>query len=508
MPRFDPQGRILSGVGSGVVAIGGVPIARGGVANWLKPGVAIFQNADDDCLYTYDANHPQPTLVKVAPSGANVLAAGGGHWIAWLFGRGLYSAAGVIDPTGRLAGVNIEQDGRGAASPDGHIAITNSECVGFTIVGPNGAATLTMPDATALSMQVLGARTAVWVDERHQPRAVGLPNPAIPPFDLFAIRTIEVGGTRYVLGGTHSGLVLYPWNDASAGWRFDGLAFYPSIRQVGPSELEISFALGAGELPSDLATWRIDVLRTPKVAFSAPAPDPTPTPPTHPPAQPPTQPSREPAMPDVPAALHNQLALVTEVRNTLFPNMVGKPLNDPKKAFAITKNVAWRLRAHGVGLVKAKQGSDNNVEGFTSDIVALANGVHWDVLVDGNEGAAFPNWAMEENPANYPPIAARWVPALDPRGTPAPDPVPAPDQRNLKALIAAEVARAIAPLQAEIAALKTKIEQERPWPASGTTVRLALKSAHGKYVSIQPDGRIVADRADVGGWEILEGEPQ
>ena len=149
-------------------------------------------------------------------------------------------------------------------------------------------------------------------------------------------------------------------------------------------------------------------------------------------------------MRDVPDALRNQLALVTEVRNTLFPNMVGKPLNDPKKAFAITKNVAWRLRAHGVGLVKAKQGSDNNVEGFTSDIVALANGVHWDVLVDGNEGASFPNWAMEENPANYPAIAARWVPAVDPRGTtPAPDPSPTPDPGSLKALIAAEVARAV-----------------------------------------------------------------
>ena len=211
-------------------------------------------------------------------------------------------------------------------------------------------------------------------------------------------------------------------------------------------------------------------------------------------------------MPDVPDTLHNQLALVTEVRNTLFPNLVGKPLNDPKKAFAVTKNVAWRLRAHGVGLVKAKQGSDNNVEGFTSDIVALANGVHWDVLVDGNGGAAFPNWAIEENPANYPPIAARWVPPINPGGTPAPDPDPTPDPTNLKALIAKEVARAVAPLQAEIAALKTMMEQT--WPASGTMVRVALKSTNGKYVCVEPDGRLIADRDDVGAWETFEVEPQ
>jgi hypothetical protein len=231
---------------------------------------------------------------------------------------------------------------------------------------------------------------------------------------------------------------------------------------------------------------------------------PVPPPVTPPPVRP--NPDPEPGVP-IPAELHNQLALVTEVRNTLFPNMVGKPLNDPKKAFAITKNVAWRLRAHGIGLVTAKQGSANNVEGFTSDIVALANGVHWDVLVDGHDGASFPNWAMEENPANYPPIAARWVPAVDPGGTPAPDPGdPAPEPPNLKALIAAEVARAIAPLQAEIAALKTKLEQT--WPASGAIVRVALKSAHGKYVCVEPNGRMIADRDGVGAWETLDVEPQ
>ena len=212
-------------------------------------------------------------------------------------------------------------------------------------------------------------------------------------------------------------------------------------------------------------------------------------------------------MPDIPDALHNQLALVTEVRNTLYPNMVGKPLNDPKKAFAITKHVAWRLRAHGVGLVKAKQGSSNNVEGFTSDIVALASGVHWDVLVDGNEGASFPNWALEENAANYPPIAARWTPAVDPGGTPHVDPQkPTTDPTALTAQIAAEVARAIAPLQAEIAGLRTMIEQT--WPASGATLRVALKSAHGKYVCVEPSGRVIADRDAAGPWETLDLEPQ
>ena len=126
-------------------------------------------------------------------------------------------------------------------------------------------------------------------------------------------------------------------------------------------------------------------------------------------------------MPEIPAALDNQLALVTEVRNTLFPDRVGQPLNDPAKAMLFTKHVAWRLREHGVGLVRAKVGSGNNVDGYTSDIVALRNGVHWDIQIDGHTGAAFPTWALVEDPENYPPIAARWVPAVDPEPPPVDD---------------------------------------------------------------------------------------
>lgn len=131
-------------------------------------------------------------------------------------------------------------------------------------------------------------------------------------------------------------------------------------------------------------------------------------------------------MPEIPAELQNQLALVTEVRNALYPNMVGQPLNNPAKAFQVTKGVAWRLKHLGIGLVKAKPGSDNNVEGYTNDIVALRDGHHWDVLIAGGE-EAFPNWALEENPANNPPIAARWSEPIPPAGT-DPDPDPPTDE--------------------------------------------------------------------------------
>lgn len=150
-----------------------------------------------------------------------------------------------------------------------------------------------------------------------------------------------------------------------------------------------------------------------------------------PPPPPPSPPDPQPLPPEpvmdfpIPDALKDQRALVTEVRNTLYPDMIGRPLNDPARAFQITKHVAWRLRAHGVGLVKAKPGSANNVEGFTNDIVALSNGAHWDVLI-GGDGDAFPSWSLVEE-QHWPAIVSRWTPAVDPAGD-GPDPPRDDDQ--------------------------------------------------------------------------------
>lgn len=239
--------------------------------------------------------------------------------------------------------------------------------------------------------------------------------------------------------------------------------------------------------PVDLIT-QDDVPPTP-----IPVPEPPPTP--------------EP-QPMYPPELDDQLALVTEVRNTLFPDKIGQPLNDPAKAMLLTKHVAWRLRQHGVGLAKAKPGSENNVDGFTSDIVALANGIHWDIQQDGHTGPAFPRWALEENPANYPPIAARWTPAVDPGGVP---PRPRPDEPGTTSGLGVDevnalIADAIAPLKAEIAELRRQIAAT-PQPAAFPSA-IALKSAHGRYVAVEPDGTVIANRNAAGDWETLKLEPR
>jgi len=84
------------------------------------------------------------------------------------------------------------------------------------------------------------------------------------------------------------------------------------------------------------------------------------------------------------------------------------------------KHIAWDLREQGAGLASAKPGSANHggathdyPQGFTTDVIAVASGMHWDFQIDSGE-RGYPTWAKEENPENYPPIASRFVPAFDP----------------------------------------------------------------------------------------------
>jgi hypothetical protein len=62
-------------------------------------------------------------------------------------------------------------------------------------------------------------------------------------------------------------------------------------------------------------------------------------------------------------------------------------------------------------------------------------------------------------------------------------------------------------LQAKETALEGQIGQPQPGPSFPT--KLALKSAHGKYFSVQPDGQVIANRDGVDGdWEVIHVEPQ
>jgi hypothetical protein len=84
----------------------------------------------------------------------------------------------------------------------------------------------------------------------------------------------------------------------------------------------------------------------------------------------------------------------------------GVNLSGPCGAFAITKRVAWGLRAAGAGLLSKPGG--NNCEGFATDIIAFHDRA-FDILTDGG-GANGPSWGE----TGVDDLAARWRPPVDP----------------------------------------------------------------------------------------------
>jgi hypothetical protein len=67
----------------------------------------------------------------------------------------------------------------------------------------------------------------------------------------------------------------------------------------------------------------------------------------------------------------------------------GVDLTGPCGAFAITKRVAWGLRATGAGLLSKPGG--NNCEGFAVDIICFPSGAIVDILGDAG-GSNTPGW--------------------------------------------------------------------------------------------------------------------
>ena len=165
------------------------------------------------------------------------------------------------------------------------------------------------------------------------------------------------------------------------------------------------------------------------------------------------------------------LELVTRVRAALYPATDEAPLNDRVAAFFITAHVAYQLAMRdpsaGWGVIAAKPGSENNAAGYTSDIVAMQNGEHYDVLVDAESGA-FPAWQYHEPSQD---IRDRWrrSPVTydlfeSPSTPPGPNPPPkSPLEAELDLVMDAIVAMSL-----EVEALRRAIEKHQPPPYRGT----------------------------------------
>lgn len=111
-------------------------------------------------------------------------------------------------------------------------------------------------------------------------------------------------------------------------------------------------------------------------------------------------------------------ALVEQVKAQLVAQ--GMNLSGPCGAFAITKRVAWALRATGAGLLAKPTG--NNCDGYATDIICYPDGRIRDILGDGG-GANTPQWPDGELEIVDP---SRYLAAIDPGDTPIPTPEPVP----------------------------------------------------------------------------------
>ena len=103
---------------------------------------------------------------------------------------------------------------------------------------------------------------------------------------------------------------------------------------------------------------------------------------------------------------------VEAVRRKLYPgkrddeSIPGKDV-----AFNITKHVCYYLRHLGYGLVKAKPGSENNHDGYTTDVIAVPTGYHIDIIGDsGGKNTAV--WIPHDKPNEMDAIAPRVVPPI------------------------------------------------------------------------------------------------
>src|SRR3990167_8152919 len=93
MPYINNNGRIVMGIGDGVVSVDWVRIGLGGgPARWLGDAYVMYQStlAGNRLVIADTRGNVDQTLAH----GANQLAAGGGHWASWLAGDGLRTSRG------------------------------------------------------------------------------------------------------------------------------------------------------------------------------------------------------------------------------------------------------------------------------------------------------------------------------------------------------------------------------------------------------------------------------
>lgn len=237
--------------------------------------------------------------------------------------------------------------------------------------------------------------------------------------------------------------------------------------------------------------------------------------PAQPAPQPPT-PNPEPSTPEpTMLSVPDHAAEAAAFLATRLKHFPGDHVSTSVATFAAVNALCVELRkSDSRWFLLVKEAGQNNVRLRGVDVllyqVSPTEAQVVDVVSDGDghDGPPRPSW----QPKDIRPIEQAREPFTDAApaepaepGRPGPSPAPA-GSLDLGPAVAALIAAAVAPLRAEIAQLRAALEERQaPGAIAG---RIALRSSHGRFLSIQEDGRVIADRVNAGEWEFLEVIPE
>jgi hypothetical protein len=259
--NLNGRGQVAMGVGDGVASIDGKVIGAGGGTDWVGDDEVVFQT-DRHSIAIY--NQRTGELREVAPSGANVLRAGGGCWASWLAGVGLYSSTDFRRPTAALADV----------SPDCAIGYVPDQQTGLGVtVHERDGSEWALSAGVVSDLQLLGQRRAIW-REGLSARVANLPIPTTLA-RVWRPRASFCAGEWWLAYWTEPqprGLVLHPFGSTRGYLLTSSDAFAHDFVCSG-NLATVAWSRREGERPEDLAGAAFDVTTHARVELAA-APDP------------------------------------------------------------------------------------------------------------------------------------------------------------------------------------------------------------------------------------------
>jgi hypothetical protein len=259
MPYLNKKGEWCAGVG-GTQASWGVATGVGNViwepaggTHWLDDDTIIAQHCPSGCfLKTYNVRTGVETVV--ANQGASFLSAGGGVWVAWLGGVGVYSS----DPPGWSS----LTAGAPTVGPDGAFTLKRDyQSYGpWDVHEPDGEDWV-LTENDAAMVQLLGKKRASWTEaEPHTTEGVPTPNPGTRPY--WWLRMLETPKGWYVLyqESTAGKLVLHPVL-SKRGWVVASGqdTFTPDMCLMPDGQIRVVWAWHQAEVPGSVVVRDIDV---------------------------------------------------------------------------------------------------------------------------------------------------------------------------------------------------------------------------------------------------------